>query len=208
MGTRNDRQSKRLRMEVAAEAARILATGGQRNYRQAKEKAAHRLGLSGRSGLPSNEEVESELKRYQALYGGDEHARTLAELRAAAADAMKFFSRFRPKLVGPVLEGTADRHSRISLHLFCDSGEEILRFLHQRNIRFEQETRRIRWHGGEFRDLDLVVIDADGQSFELAVMAGNAWKQPPPDPVDGRAQRRAGVAEVERLAAARSNSAD
>ena len=194
-----NRQNNRQRQEVAVEAARILATEGQRNYHQAKQKAAHRLGLSGRTGMPSNSEIEAELKRYQALYGGDAHFDGVAELRRAALEAMKFFSRFRPKLVGPVLEGTADRHSRISLHVFCDHAEDLISFLLERNIRFEQETRRIRWHDDSYRDLELVVIEAGGQCFELGLMTGNAWKQSPPDPIDGRTQRRAGTAEVERL---------
>lgn len=199
MPTRGDRQNERIRQEVAAEAARILATEGQRNYGQAKQKAAHRLGLSGRSGLPSNAEVEAELKRYRAMYGGEELANDLVEQRRAALEAMKFFGRFRPKLVGPVLEGTSDRHSRISLHVFCETEDDVIAFLLSRNIRFEQETRRIRWHDNSYRDLELVVIEADGQCFELALMAGASWKQPPPDPVDGRAQRRAGAQEIERL---------
>ncbi|MEX0914485.1 MAG: hypothetical protein WD397_05000 [Wenzhouxiangellaceae bacterium] len=201
MPAREDRQNNRLRQEVAAEAARILATEGQRNYRQAKHKAAHRLGLSGRAGMPSNSEIEAELKRYQALYGGDEHAGDLTRLRRAALEAMKFFSQFRPKLVGQVLEGTADRHSRISLHVFCENGDEVVAFLLSRKIQFEQETRRIRWHDDSYRDLELIVIEADGECFELALMSGAAWKQPPPDPIDGRPQRRAGTAEVERLIA-------
>jgi len=199
MPSRRDRQNDRLRQEVAFEAARILATEGQRNYGQAKQKAAHRLGLSGRSGLPSNSEIETELKRYQAMYGGEERADDLTEKRRAALEAMKYFARFRPKLVGPVLEGTSDRHSRISLHVFCDVADEVIAFLLARKIRFEQETRRIRWHDNTQRDLELVVIEADGQCFELGLMAGSSWKQPPPDPVDGRAQRRAGTTEVERL---------
>lgn len=199
MSSRGDRQNNRLRQEVAVEAARILATEGQRSYRRAKLKAASRLGLSGRSGMPSNSEIEAELKRYQAFYGGSEHIDALTEMRRAALEAMNFFGRFRPKLVGPVLEGTADRHSRVSLHVFCETADDIVAFLLARKIRFEQETRRIRWHDDSFRDLELLVIEADGQCFELAVMAGSAWKQPPPDPVDGRAQRRAGTSEVERL---------
>lgn len=199
MPSRSERQSQRLRQQVAAEAARILATEGQRNYRLAKEKAASRLGLSGRSGLPSNSEIELELKRHQAMYGGDEHGRQLTELRRAAVSAMKFFHRFRPRLVGPVLEGTADRHSRISLHLFCEHSEEVLAFLHRNSISFSQEQRRIRWHDGSQRDLELVVIEADGEVFELAMMAGSQWRQSPPDPVSGSSQRRAAVAEVEEL---------
>lgn len=201
MGSKVSRQNNRLRQQVAAEAARILATEGQRNYGQAKRKAATRLGMSGRAGMPSNSEIAEELKRYQTLYGGEQHAERITQLRAAAIEAMQFFRRFRPKLVGPVLEGTADQHSRISLHLFCDTPDEVVSFLLDRGIRFEQEVRRIRWHDDSFRDLDLVVIEAGGEAFELALMAGGSWRQPPPDPVDGRAQRRAGTAEVERLVA-------
>jgi len=199
MKSNPSRPNTRLRQQVAAEAARILATEGQRNYGQAKRKAASRLGMSGRAGMPSNSEIEEQLKRYQRLYGGDEHAGGLSRMRASALEAMHFFACFRPKLVGPVLEGTADRHSRISLHLFCESPDDVIAFLLERRIAFEQETRRIRWHDDSYRDLELAVIEADGESFELALMAGGRWKQPPPDPVDGRPQRRAGVAEVERL---------
>ncbi|MDX1625049.1 MAG: hypothetical protein R3323_00935 [Wenzhouxiangellaceae bacterium] len=199
MGNGSQRQNQRIRQQVAAEAARILATEGQRNYRAAKEKAALRLGISPRSGLPSNQEVEDELKRYQALYGGTARLDAVGEMRSAALRAMKFFRRFRPKLVGPVLEGTSDEHSRISLHLFCDTPDEAVAFLMEHGIRFEQETRRIRWHDGGFRDLELLVVEADDQVFELALMAGPEWRQPPPGPVDGRPQRRAGTGEVEAL---------
>lgn len=203
MGSRNSRNggraADRRRQEVAFEAARILATEGQRNYLSAKEKAAHRLGVPTQGGLPSNSEVEAELKRYQAFYGGDTHRATVRELREAALEAMRFFQRFRPKLVGPVLEGTADTRSRICLHLFCDTPEDIVQFLMRNRMPFEQERRRIRGHDGEHHDLELVVVEADGQAFELALMHGSAWRQPPPDPVDGRPQRRAGPAEVERL---------
>ncbi len=197
--TRPSNQHTRLRQQVAAEAARILATEGQRNYGLAKEKAAHRLGIRGRGGLPSNSEIEAELKRYQSLYGGHAHEAALTRLRQSALEAMGFFKPFRPRLVGPVLEGTADDHSRITLHLFCETGDEILIFLQDRGIGFEQERRRIRWYDGSQRTLELVVVEADRQVFELAVMTGKRWKQAPPDPVSGTSQRRAGAAEVARL---------
>ncbi|MDT8439186.1 MAG: hypothetical protein RQ729_09285 [Wenzhouxiangellaceae bacterium] len=195
------RLNDRLRRQVAAEAARILATEGQRNYGSAKNKAATRLGVRDRAALPSNREIEDELKRYQALYGGDEHGQILTALREAAVEAMEFFQRFRPRLVGPVLEGTADNHSRISLHLFCDTPEEVVSFLHQQRIAFEQETRRIRDHDGGARTLELLVIEAGGQCFELALMIGPGGRAAPPDPVRGTPQRRAGIDEVRRLAA-------
>lgn len=193
------RSNERARQQVAAEAARILATEGQRNYGTAKTKAAERLGVRGKGGLPTNSEIEAELKRYQALYGGNAHEHTLRELREAAIEAMRFFKRFRPRLVGPVLEGTADRHSRVSLHVFCETPEEVEVFLNQQRIAFEYETRRIRDHDGQARSLELLAIDAGGNSFELALMVGADGRAPPPDPIHGQPQRRAAIAEVQRL---------
>ena len=201
LGSRNGRGPDRQRQQIAIEAARILAADGQRNYRLAKEKAALRLGIDPRAGLPSNTEIEHELRSYQALYSGNQ-AEILEQKRRAALNAMAFFATFRPKLVGPVLEGTADEYSRISLHVFCDNADEIVTFLLQRNVPFQQETRRIRWHDGDYRDLELIVMEADGQAFELALMTGAQWRQAPPSPIDGKAQKRAGRAEVERLLAA------
>ena len=196
--SRNHRAQDRQRHQIAIEAARILASDGQRNYRLAKEKAALRLGADPSRGLPSNREVEEELKRYQALYSVNQ-AQILEQKRRAALNAMAFFADFRPKLVGPVLEGTADEYSRISLHVFCDSPDELVTFLLQRKLPFQQETRRIRWHDGEYRDLELLVMEADGQAFELALMTGAQWRQAPPSPIDGKSQKRAGPDEVARL---------
>jgi hypothetical protein len=197
--SRSTLRNSRIRLEIAAEAARIIATEGQRSYLSAKQKAARNLGANTRTGLPSNSEIERALKEWQALYGGDEHRETLHELRRAALSAMRFLEPFRPRLVGPVLEGTADEFSRISLHVFADDPDAVVRFLIERRVPFTQEVRRIRWHDGGARDLEIVVIEGGGDAVELIQMIGPDSRQAPPSPIDGRAQRRAGIAEVEAL---------
>lgn len=199
MPGRHSRKNSRIRQEIAAEAARIMATESQRSFLAAKQKAARRMGLSPRINLPSNSEVEQALKDWQELYGGDSHADNLQQLRQGALAAMRFLEPFRPRLVGPVLEGTADMHSRISLHVFADDPDAVVHFLLERSIPFEQESRRIRWHDGSYRDLEIVVIEGGGQAVELILMIGREALQAPPSPVDGRAQRRMGTAELERL---------
>lgn len=201
MPGKNSRRHSRIRQEVAAEAARIMATEGQRSFLAAKQKAARRMGLSPRISLPANTEVEQALKTWQELYGGEGHTTNLHELRQGALAAMRFLEPFRPRLVGPVLEGTADMHSRISLHVFADDPDAVVHFLLDRSIPFEQESRRIRWHDGSHRDLEIVVIEAGGQAVELILMIGREALQAPPSPVDGRAQRRMGPTELERLLA-------
>lgn len=199
--SRSERRLRQIRREVAAEAARIMATEGQRNYRSAKQKAAQRIGVSSRLALPSNKEVESALRDYQGCYGGEQHYRHLEKLRETALRVMRALEPYCPRLVGPVLEGTADRHSRVSLHLFNDPPDAVAMHLAEQGLTYRQEERKIRWHDGGHRVIPLLVTDADGVVVELALFNYIDLRQSPPSPVDGRPQKRAPLAEVECLLA-------
>jgi len=192
--------SNQKRQRLAAEAARILVTERQRSYRLAKEKAAARLGASAnRAILPSNAEIERELRTYQSLYGGAERREQLHRLRRTALRAMAFFDLFEPRLVGPVLEGTADADSRISLHVFSEDPDALPRFAMEHHLEYRQEQRRVRWHDSGYRTLDLLVLEIDGAEVELCLLAGIDRRQAPPSPIDGRPQRRASAAQVREL---------
>ncbi|NND45060.1 MAG: hypothetical protein HKN58_07035 [Xanthomonadales bacterium] len=198
---RSVRRLRQIRRGVAAEAARIMATEGQRNYRSAKQKAALRIGVSSRLALPSNKEVEAALREYQGCYGGEQHVRHLEKLRETALRVMHALEPYCPRLVGPVLEGTADRHSRVSLHLFNDPPDAVAMHLSEKGLSYRQEQRRIRWHDGGHRDIPLLVTDAEGVVIELALFNSIDLRQSPPSPVDGRPQKRAAMSEVECLLA-------
>lgn len=199
---RNAGKIKHIRREIANEAARILATEGQRNYMAAKRKAAERIGVKARLALPSNVEVEEALRAYQGFYGGQHHANNLQRLRATAIKVMRRLDPFSPRLVGPVLDGTADHHSRVSLHLFNDPPDAIALQLQEDGVPFRQEQRKIRWHDGSHRDIQLLVTDVRGTSVELALFNSIDLRQAPPSPVDGKPQKRARLPEVEGLLAA------
>jgi hypothetical protein len=192
-----------LRQRIAQEAARVMAQSGTRNFLQAKRKAAEQIGVSDARHLPSNREVEDALAAYQRLFLADRQAGELRRLRHAAVEAMRFLAEFAPRLVGPVLEGTADTHSEVNLHLFSDSIEEVGHFLRERGVPAMLGERRLRLapegHIGqpEYRFL------AGGVPIALTVFAGPAGRQSPLSPVDGRPMRRASLAEVERLLTAK-----
>jgi hypothetical protein len=190
---------KQVRMEVAAEAARILATEGQHNYHAAKKKAAERIGVSERLALPSNIEVKDALLSYQALYGGLAHRQNIEKLRRAAVRSMQFLGDFQPRLVGSVLDGTASEHSRIALHVFTDAIEPLILFLVEQGVAFSQEQRQIRWYDGGHRIVPLVVLELDGIEIETTVFEPVHLRQAPPSPIDGRPQRRASLPEIECL---------
>jgi len=196
MSQRSNARIKQIKREVAAEAARIMATEGQRNYLAAKQKAADRLGVTSALALPSNVAVEQALKAYLDLYGGEQRSDHIKLLRQEAVKAMRFFDQFSPRLVGPVLEGTADRHSRISLHTFSDTPDEVILFFMENGIEFRQEQRRIRWHDGSFRSIGLLVTEVNDITVELGLFEHLDQRQAPPCPVDGKPQKRAGLNQV------------
>ena len=199
LSTRSNKKPNQTRRKIAAEAARIMATQAQYNFRIAKQKAAERLGISTRVALPSNVEVEAALRAYQGFYGGKQHLRNIQKMRVIALRVMRSLESFCPRLVGPVLEGTADKHARVSLHVFNDSPDAVAMHLMEHGLSFHAAQRKIRWHDGSYRHIPLLVTDAEGVTVELALFSHVDLRQAPPSPVDGRPQKRAPLAEVECL---------
>jgi hypothetical protein len=134
--------SSHLRQSIASAAARLMAEDGIGDYGQAKRKAAKNLGAGEGDALPSNEEVEAELRTYQALFQDEEQTERLRELRKSALDAMEFLSDFRPYLTGAVLDGTAGRYAEIEIELFADSAKDVEIFLLSNNISYEIAANR------------------------------------------------------------------
>ena len=190
-----------VRRMIAAEAARIMATQAQSNYRIAKQKAAQRLGVGAHTVLPSNVEVETALRAYQEFYGGAQHLERLQKLRACALRVMRSLASFQPRLVGPVLDGTADQHSRICLHVFSDPPDAVAIHLLDQGLAFRHEQRKIRWHNGSHRQVPLLVTQMENVKVELNLFNCLDLRQAPPSPVDGRPQKRAPITEVECLLA-------
>jgi hypothetical protein len=126
-----------LRRSIASAAARLMAEDGIGDYGAAKRKAARSLGAGDGDALPSNEEVEVELRAYQSLYQEDEQQERLREMRETALRLMEAMADFRPCLTGSVLDGTAGRFSEIELDLFADSAKDVEIFLLSRNISYE-----------------------------------------------------------------------
>ncbi|MCA1998920.1 MAG: hypothetical protein LDL25_03950 [Hyphomicrobiales bacterium] len=131
-----------LRLSIASTAARLMAQDGITDYGLAKRKAAKILGAPEGEALPSNEEVETELRAYQALFQDEEHTERLRALREAALAAMDFLAAFRPYLTGSVLDGTAGRYAEIELDLFADSAKDVEIFLLSHGIPYEHADNR------------------------------------------------------------------
>ena len=187
------------RRQVACEAAKLMVENGIRDYQLAKRKAAGRLGMGNSRDLPRNDEIEREREAYQRLFGDDERVRHVIALRRRALEAMRLLERFDPRLVGPVLNGTADRHSEICLHLFSDPPEAVAMFLLDRRIAYDQGEARIRFQANAHERLPAFAFTAGEAQVELVVFSARARRRAPLSPVDGRPMRRAKLAEVTAL---------
>lgn len=111
--------------EIAASAARLVVETGL-EYGAAKHKAARAMGR--RSGgarveLPSNEQVEDEVRAYIELFLGATQPDELAALREVAIGWMERLAEFRPHLSGAVWRGTATRESAVHIDLYCDDSK-------------------------------------------------------------------------------------
>jgi hypothetical protein len=137
--------SQQVRQLVAQQAARMMAEEGISDYAYAKKKAGRQLGVLDNQGLPSNIEIEDELKLYQALYLGDAHPENLINLRKNALFTMELLDQFNPHLTGAVLDGTAGLGTETHIHLFADSLKDVEIFLLNQDIPFEtnEKTHRV-----------------------------------------------------------------
>lgn len=128
-----------LASEIAATAARLVVDEGL-EYGPAKRRALKLLGLPPRTGLPSNELVEAEVRDHLALFCADTQPGELAVLRRLAAQWMARLAAFRPHLGGAVWHGTATRRSDIYLQLFCDDPKEVDIALIDHRVDYEART--------------------------------------------------------------------
>ena len=178
-----------------------MAEHGVRDFLVAKRKAAERLGVTDGSVavLPKNTEIEAALVEYQRLFGGDSHTESLHAQRRAALSAMRYLREFEPRLVGPVLSGTATEHSEVQLHLFTDSAESVAIKLLDEGIPHEVTERRVRMSAERVLAYPGVRFEVDAQPIEATVFPTDGIRQAPVSPVDGRPMKRATAGEVEAL---------
>jgi hypothetical protein len=197
---RHPTRSDNLRRALAQEAARLMAEHGIRDFLVAKRKAAERLGvIDGAALLPKNSEIEAALAEYQRLFGGATHLNSLAAQRRAALAAMRYLSEFTPRLVGPVLSGTATAHNEVQLHLFAERLEAVTLKLLDEGIPHELTERRVKFNAERVQPVPGVRFEMDAQPIEATVFPTDGIRQAPVSPVDGRPMRRANAFEVEAL---------
>ena len=184
-----------MRARIAAAAARVMAEDGVDDFALAKRKAARRLGAPETEAMPTNDEVEAELRAYRALYQAEDHGRIIEELRAVALDLMQVLAEFHPYLTGPVLTGIAGPHSEIDLQLFPDSAKDVEMFLLNRDVAFGTREGR-RFSGDRTHSVSIFTLEWRGVPVRLSVFDRRDERVALKTSQAGRVTVRAGIAEV------------
>jgi predicted nucleotidyltransferase len=121
-----------VKARVAREAATLLYFGAEKEYKQAKTRAAQTLGTH---FLPSNLEVALELDKIAEENEGAKRGERLIQMRREALEIMRFLGGFCPVLIGSVWRGTIRMGSDIDIAVYADEPQEIVDALKGQGIK-------------------------------------------------------------------------
>lgn len=121
-----------IRTKLAREAASLLYTGIEKEFKQAKLKAARTFNVK---FLPTNLEVALELDRIAEEQEGIARKERLVRMRTEALKLMQMLKALKPILTGSVWRGTIHRGSDIDIAVYHDEPEDVLRVLKLNGIR-------------------------------------------------------------------------
>jgi len=124
------------RWKVAREAATLLYFGVEKEYKQAKLRAAENLGVK---FLPTNLEVAMELDKITEEQEGAARYERLSKMRFEALGLMRILENYKPRLVGSVWRGTIHCGSDIDINVYHNEPEEILKLLERKNFKIMEK---------------------------------------------------------------------
>jgi predicted nucleotidyltransferase len=164
-----------LRCKIAREAATLLYFGAEKEYKQAKLKAAKTLGVH---FLPSNFEVALELDKIAEENEGPARKDRLIQMRKEALKVMMVLKKYGPILIGSVWRGTIRQGSDIDIALYHDVPAEIPNVLKKSGIKISKtewttETKR----GKPEVSFHIYVETSSKQMAELVIRSSEEARQ-------------------------------
>jgi len=127
-----------LRKRVARETASLLYSGDEKEYKQAKLKAAKMLQSK---FLPTNLEVAMELDEIAEENEGSARRERLIQMRKDALSLMRILRAFNPLLIGSVWRGTIHHNSDIDIIAHHDTPADVVDLLKRNNIKIIQQEK-------------------------------------------------------------------
>ncbi|MEM3553779.1 MAG: DUF4269 domain-containing protein [Candidatus Bathyarchaeia archaeon] len=155
-----------MRRNVAREAATLLYFGLEKEYKQAKLRAAKTLGVH---FLPTNLEVAMELDKIAEENEGATRTERLVKMRREALNLMRALEKFSPVLVGSVWRGTIYRESDIDIVAYHNEPHEILKILEKRFKVLESGWTSVTKRGKPKKSLHILIELPSGEKAEITV---------------------------------------
>ena len=158
-----------LKNNVAREAATLLYFGAEKEYKQAKTRAAKTLGTS---FLPSNLEIALELDTIAEENEGANRKLRLIEMRRQALEVMKLLVGFSPVLIGSVWRGTIKLGSDIDIAVYSDNPQEIINILTAHSVKISKKSwTTVNKHGLNQESFHIYAQTCSNYGLEIVVRA-------------------------------------
>ncbi len=197
------------RQMVAQQAARLIAEEGVSDFSYAKKKASRQLGVTDVDCLPSNAEIEEEVRLYHELFHADDHDETIHDLRRNALEVMKLLKKFNPQLTGTVLEGTAGKYAETHIHLFAESVKDVEMFLLNQKIPYDTDEKSYRTSrdkrisdkqsAGSRKRVPVFILEGSTGLYKLSVFEIDDMRTPTRSVVNGEQASKANIQQLEQL---------
>jgi hypothetical protein len=156
-----------LRKKVAREAASLLYFGVEKEYKQAKVKAARTFGVK---FLPTNLEVANELDKLAEEIEGKLRQERLIRRRKEALELMKMLKAYEPILVGSVWRGTAHSQSDIDIIVYHDEPNTIVETLERNKFKIvKTEQTSVTEQGRKVTSFHIHCESTNEEKFEVIV---------------------------------------
>jgi predicted nucleotidyltransferase len=156
-----------LRCKIAREAATLLYFGAEKEYKQAKLKAAETFGVH---FLPTNLEVAVELDKIAEAHEGPARKERLIQMRKEALKIMKTLKEYCPLLIGRVWRGTIRKGSDIDIALYHDEPYEVVDVLKKNGVKISKTEWTTATKRGKPEASFHIYVETSGkQTFELVV---------------------------------------
>jgi len=157
----------RSRKKIAKEAAFLLYTSQEKEYKQAKKRAAQTLGVH---VLPSNLEVAEELDKIAEEQEGLSRQERLLQMRRDALKILGTLKGFHSKLVGSVWRGTIHKNSDIDITTFSHNPEDVYTKLQKSNYKIAKtEWRSVTKQGEKEKSFHIHILLSSNNEVEVVV---------------------------------------
>ncbi|HEY8118973.1 MAG TPA: hypothetical protein VIE91_07025 [Methylophilaceae bacterium] len=213
MAKDNSGRQHQLRQLIAQQAARMMAEEGISDYGYAKKKAGRQLGATDVNCLPTNAEIEEEIRLFHEIYNSEDQPENLRQLRADALVVMQLMEKFNPHLTGAVLDGTAGKYAETHIHLFADSLKDVEIFLLNQQIPYQSNEKSYRVSnspdkkGGERKKVPVFTLEGPNGLIKLSVFEIDDLRVPTKNPTNGNNAVKTNTQGLQALIAASASHA-